>query len=131
MLVARRVFEQVGLLDETFFFYYEDIDFSLRVSQAGFEIWSVPSARMWHKVSASIGHCSPLQAYHHARGSVYFYYKHTVGWQRGLILMYRLGSALRSTLRHAWHGRFRHIVNYWQGLHDGWQALFRKLGESE
>jgi hypothetical protein len=131
MLVDRRVFERVGLLDETFFFYHEDIDFSLRVRQAGFEIWSVPWARMWHKVSASTEQRSYLRAYYHARGSVYFYYKHSAGWQRVLVLLYRLGSALRSTLRYLLRGSLRHIVSYWHGLCDGCHDLCHSLGERE
>ncbi|HEY3294172.1 MAG TPA: glycosyltransferase family 2 protein [bacterium] len=52
---TRRVFETVGLLDESFQLYSEDLDYCLRARSAGFPIVYVPAARVWHKVSAAIG----------------------------------------------------------------------------
>ena len=53
MAVSRRMIEQVGLLDEGLFAYLEDVDWSLRAREAGFEVVFVPSARAWHRVGAS------------------------------------------------------------------------------
>lgn len=55
LFAPRLVFEQVGLLDESFELYSEDVDYSLRVRAAGFPVMYVPAAKVWHKVSASIG----------------------------------------------------------------------------
>jgi GT2 family glycosyltransferase len=54
LLVPRRTFEQVGLLDDGYFFYFDDWDFSLRVRQTGMTIRYVPQARLCHKVSRTI-----------------------------------------------------------------------------
>lgn len=51
----RAVFETVGLLDESFQLYSEDVDYCLRARRAGFRIVYVPAAKVWHKVSASLG----------------------------------------------------------------------------
>lgn len=51
LLFHRRVFENIGLLDEGYFLFYEDWDFCERVRDAGLNIWSVPQAILWHKVS--------------------------------------------------------------------------------
>lgn len=51
LLFHRRVFENVGLLDEGYFLFYEDWDFCERARDAGLNIWSVPQAVLWHKVS--------------------------------------------------------------------------------
>jgi GT2 family glycosyltransferase len=53
MMVPRRVFEEVGLLDESLFFLYEDVELSLRMQSAGFSIWLAPEACVWHKVAGS------------------------------------------------------------------------------
>jgi hypothetical protein len=45
----------VGLLDEDLFAYVEDVDWALRVREAGFEVVLAPGARAWHRVSASTG----------------------------------------------------------------------------
>ncbi|RPH93217.1 glycosyltransferase family 2 protein [candidate division KSB1 bacterium] len=55
LFAPRRVFETVGLLDESFQLYSEDLDYCLRARDAGFPIIYVPAAKVWHKVSASIG----------------------------------------------------------------------------
>jgi GT2 family glycosyltransferase len=54
LLIHRRAFEQAGLFDDGYFFYFDDWDYSLRVRQAGLTIWYVPSAKLRHKVSLTI-----------------------------------------------------------------------------
>jgi hypothetical protein len=53
MLIARDAFEEVGLLDEGFFLYWEDTEFSLRLRKKGWLIGAAPASRVLHKVSAS------------------------------------------------------------------------------
>jgi GT2 family glycosyltransferase len=55
MAVSRAAIEAVGMLDDDLFAYVEDVDWSLRVKRAGFEVWFVPAAVGWHQVSASTG----------------------------------------------------------------------------
>lgn len=49
MLLSRRLLLEVGLLDERFFFGWEDADISLRAKKKGFRVIFVPAARIWHK----------------------------------------------------------------------------------
>lgn len=53
MLIKRSVLESAGLLDPVYFFGIEDVDMSLRATQAGFSNVFVPSSRIWHKVFSS------------------------------------------------------------------------------
>ncbi|MCO6392311.1 glycosyltransferase [Aliihoeflea aestuarii] len=53
LMVKREVVEAVGLLDEAYFLYYEELDFCLRASKAGFECWHVPESRVVHLVGQS------------------------------------------------------------------------------
>jgi GT2 family glycosyltransferase len=48
MLIPARILQRVGMLDEAFFAYCEDVDFSLRVRKAGFRLRYVPTAYLWH-----------------------------------------------------------------------------------
>ncbi len=50
-----KVIEKVGLLDDSFRLYQEDVDWCLRAKSAGYKIWYVPKAVVRHKVSASLG----------------------------------------------------------------------------
>jgi GT2 family glycosyltransferase len=53
MLIARDALKDVGLLDEGFFLYWEDTEFSLRLRKKGWRIAAAPGSRVLHKVSAS------------------------------------------------------------------------------
>ncbi|RJX18363.1 MAG: glycosyltransferase family 2 protein [Desulforudis sp.] len=70
LLCRRAVFEQVGFLDESFFMYAEDIDWSIRVKKANWEIWYCPQARVWHKDSATAGSKSPFMEYWMTRSNL-------------------------------------------------------------
>ena len=55
LMIRREVFEKIGLLDESFFLYFEEVDFCYRAKQAGFECWYVPQSRVIHLVGQSSG----------------------------------------------------------------------------
>lgn len=67
MMVKREVFEKVGLLDEKFFAYLEDLDFCLRAKQAGYKLIYVPRSIIWHKNAGSSGVGSQLHQYYMTR----------------------------------------------------------------
>ena len=55
MMVRREVLEQVGLLDEGYFMYCEEIDWALRMRRAGWGIYCVPAAEVLHYAGQSTG----------------------------------------------------------------------------
>jgi GT2 family glycosyltransferase len=55
MMVRREVFEKVGLLDEGYFLYYDEVDFCIRVRRAGWSVWYVPQSRVVHLVGQATG----------------------------------------------------------------------------
>lgn len=68
MLIRREVFERTGLLDERYFLVWEDVDYSLRVRNAGYVLGVDPAAIVRHARSASFGdEASPLQRYFFVR----------------------------------------------------------------
>lgn len=63
MLIAREVLERVGLLDEAYFFSFEDLDFCLRARRAGFACLCVGDAVALHDGSRTIGRGAPARLY--------------------------------------------------------------------
>jgi hypothetical protein len=55
MIIRREVFEQVGLMDEEYFMYYEEMDFCLQAKRAGWSCWYVPQSRVVHLVGQASG----------------------------------------------------------------------------
>ena len=51
--IKSSVIEKIGLLEKDFFLLWEEVDFCYRAQKHGFEIWTVPEALIWHKISAS------------------------------------------------------------------------------
>jgi len=82
ILAPRDVWERVGLLDEAYYIYAEDADWCLRVREAGLRLVFVPTARLWHKVSASSGHRSPWKTYHTLRANLELFRRHARGLGR-------------------------------------------------
>lgn len=81
MLIRNEVFEQVGLMDEKYFVYYDDTDFLYRAHKKGFRIKYLPQLTVLHKVSSSTGgNDSPFSIYYANRNRIYFIrknYKHS------------------------------------------------------
>jgi GT2 family glycosyltransferase len=77
ILVRRSVFDQIGLLDEHYFVYSEDVDFMYRALQAGVRAFLIPHAKLWHKVSTLTGGSrSNFTLYYSSRGRELFLTKH-------------------------------------------------------
>jgi GT2 family glycosyltransferase len=125
MLIQRRVLETIGLFDERFFAYYEDLDYCIRARAAGFRIVTIPAAHVWHKVASSTGLQSPRRAYLMAYGSVRFYAKHA-GWRWPVMAPARAGSLAKTLLSLAGHKRRDLIAAHLNGIRDGLRDTFGK-----
>ncbi len=55
LLVRTEVFERVGLMDESYFLYFEETDYCLQAARAGFRAWYVPASRVVHLVGGTSG----------------------------------------------------------------------------
>jgi len=55
MMIRRQVFEDIGMMDEGYFMYYEEMDFCLQAKRAGWPCWYVPDSRVIHLVGQSSG----------------------------------------------------------------------------
>lgn len=76
MLIKRVAVETVGFLEDRYFAYVEDFDYSLRVIKAGFETAVVQEARIVHARSQSLGQLSPLRHYLISRNRFLFWRSH-------------------------------------------------------
>jgi GT2 family glycosyltransferase len=129
LLLKRSLLEDIGLFDTGFHpIYYEDVDLCLRAREASYRLLLIPSAHMWHKVSASAGGSgSPRERYLMARNSIRFFRKHVRGWQWLAVVPYRIGSAVRTSLRLVRQGRHDSARAYWRGLWDGLTSTHREM----
>lgn len=102
MLVSRGFIERVGLLDETFFAYYDEVDWCFRGRRAGYRVVVVPAAVVYHKGEASSGKgLNPITAYYRTRNWIYFMRKHAAFYHWPVfvpaftvVFLSRVGAAL-------------------------------------
>ncbi|MCM8709411.1 glycosyltransferase family 2 protein [Clostridium sp. SYSU_GA19001] len=55
MLIKKEVLENIGLLEEDYFMYYEDVDFCIKAMMKGYKLIYTPKAVIYHKVSVASG----------------------------------------------------------------------------
>jgi len=98
MLVRAEALKQVGLLDESFFMYGEDLDWAYRIKAAGWKVYYNPQVTVLHYKRAASRH-SDKATYEFYRAMHIFYHKHyaatTPFWLHWLVLG---GIALRGGL---------------------------------
>jgi GT2 family glycosyltransferase len=92
VLFRKEVFDEIGSLDEEFFFWAEDEDFCLRARRASFKILYNPRAVVWHKTSGWIGRLKKPKHFFHA--NVHFMFKNFPRWQAILAILFMFISSL-------------------------------------
>ncbi|HCD05814.1 MAG: family 2 glycosyl transferase [Methylophaga sp.] len=124
ILIKAEVIEQIGLLDEKFFMYYEDVEFSFRALKAGWKVLNNPEAHVVHLRGGS----SPVKSQTKLRKRVprYFYESRTLYFyklygQSGLLsanILWSLGAFIafiRSLLSNKYKSKI--VAKQWQ---DNW-----------
>ena len=129
MLIRRAVFEQIGYLDESFFFYQEDVDFSYRATHAGFSMWYQPASVIFHKVSHSTRNDSPRRTFLYAQSRVVFFAKHFRGARLYATVGLELVRLVRTTAKALWYGQADLARSYVQGLLAGLKQSRRESAE--
>jgi len=114
VLIRKKVFDSVGLMDEDFFMYYEDTEFCFRAKKAGWEVMNIPQARVVHlrggssNVKNNAKMCKRLPKYYYESRTKYYY--KCYGWH-GLLLAnmcWLLGHSV-SWLREILGNKKRHL----------------------
>ncbi len=119
MLIKREALEKVGLMPECFFLYYEEIDWSMMFSRAGYEIWYDPACTVYHKESQTTGQNSPLRTYYITRNRLLLVKRNYKGINKYLSYMYLIGIVgLRDILKYTFTRQTGLLKAVLKGLRD-------------
>ena len=113
MLVASSAFRDVGLLDEGFFHYWEESEFSLRLLKRGWKLAAAPQSHVLHKVSASTGKNNPVLERYFTTSGLRILHLHSPAPRLAMLLF--LSARL---VRRASRLQFRGCKNVWLGIRD-------------
>ena len=96
VLVRRGLIEIAGVLDTEYYLNFEDVEWGVRAWRYGFEVWYVPQAIMWHKISATLGQASPANTYYMTRNALLFFWRNAPFHLRWLSILSIIGRTLRT-----------------------------------
>jgi len=91
MLLPAKILNEIGLFDDNFYLYSEENELSKRALIAGYNSYTIPSAKVYHKGSATLGNESDLKFYYLIRNNIYFHKKHSTKVHYIFIIFYQLG----------------------------------------
>lgn len=117
MLVKRELIDKIGLFDDDYFFYYEELDFSHRAIKAGYKILYYPKAHIFHKESNSVGKTSPLKVYYLTRNRILFMRKNASLFNFVFFSFYfSMIVVPKSFINFIIKGQFQHLKSFYNAI---------------
>ena len=125
MLIKRDAIDRVGLMPECFFLYYEELDWSMMFTRAGYEIWYDPACTVYHKESQTTGQNSPLRTYYITRNRLLLVKRNYKGINKYLSYIYLIGIvATRDIIKYTLKGRFDLVKAVCRGIFNFQFSIF-------
>lgn len=119
MLIKREAIAKVGLMPECYFLYYEELDWSMMFTRAGYQIWYDPKCTIFHKESQATGQNSPLRTYYITRNRLRLVKRNYQGVPKWLSYCYLIGIVGgRDILHYLLSGRFQHLKATLSGIRN-------------
>ena len=119
MMLKREVIDKVGLIPECYFLYYEELDWSMMITRAGYEIWYEPASTIYHKESQSTGQNSPLRTYYITRNRLLLVKRNFTGLKKYIAYVYlQMFVAIRDILKYIIRGRKDLLKATTKGIRD-------------
>ncbi|MBK6266507.1 glycosyltransferase family 2 protein [Marivirga sp. S37H4] len=117
VMVRRKVIEEIGMMPELFFLYYEELDWCAQAKKAGYEIWVVGQSKVFHKESMSVGRESPFKLYYMTRNRILYLRRNTRNFQKlSWILFFIFFTIPKSTLLYLVKGNVANLKSFYKGL---------------
>ena len=128
MMVKREVIEKVGLMPECYFLYYEELDWSMMIRRAGYDIWYEPAMTVYHKESQTTGQQSPMRTYYITRNRLLFVKRNNPNVSRYLSYLYLICMvACRDILKYTLQRRLDLVKAASKGICDFINSQFSIL----
>jgi len=97
-MVRRQTLDEVGLLDERFFLYAEEVDLFRRMREAGWKVLFTPELEVLHEGGVSTGRSRRMHLIQSRSVYLYFDKHHSHGWRRALLPFARVALRARAEL---------------------------------
>ena len=116
ILVRREAITQAGMIDERFFYFWEETEWCIRIGRAGWKIMHVPQAKMWHKGVTIDNQPKPSVTYYATRNRLLTLSKHRAPFRVRALAWGQITRTLTSwTLKPKW----RHMRHHRDAMRQG------------
>ncbi|OYR78331.1 glycosyltransferase family 2 protein [Halorubrum ezzemoulense] len=123
VMIDRNVYDEIGLLPEEYFLYFEDVEYCTKVLDDGFQIITDTQVNVNHDESASSGgRTSPTASYYTARNYQLFIQRHWDRVNRVMALMFYLWWITLLTCYRLLQKDWKSTIALWTGMFDGVQG---------
>jgi len=127
-LFKTKIFKEIGKLDESFFAYYEDVDFSLRLKKHGYKIGFTSKTHIYHYESFSSisnnskgGKLSPYIHYLNIRNHILILKKHSDLFNSFGTRLYQIFKIISYSIYFIFRLRFTKLNMVYKGLLDSYK----------
>lgn len=136
LLVKAEVFQKVGLLNEKYFMYFEDVEFSQRVRKQ-FKIFYNSQSKVYHKAGAGLSwsNYTPLYYYYFTRNRQLFFSSYNISLKLYSVI-FTFSNSIAKTFILLWsfciskrskRNQLLSIKNLWQGTLDGTKIIMNSI----
>lgn len=123
ILVKKEVIDRIGILDSSYFAYWEDVDWCIRGIKAGYKLAYAPESKIWHKISGS--NIGGLKVYYFTRNKYLFIKKNANNKQQFTFMGYSLlfNFWANSVLYLGYYKNWSYFSSFIKGTIDGLREL--------
>jgi GT2 family glycosyltransferase len=121
VLVRMKALQHVGLISEDYYMYSEDVDWSLRFTKAGYEVWYCPKSHVTHYESVAAGAYSAFKGYYVVRGNVLLAHAWLETQDYGLFIKRMRAKLIRQSVKYARYPQY--VWGMWWGFKDGMRQI--------
>ncbi len=117
MMIKKTVVEELGMMPENYFLYYEELDWVHQIKQGGYKVIVDHRSHILHKESISTGKSSPLKTYFQTRNRILFMRRNFGGMNRMLFyLFFALISIPKYLLSSVFSPKNIHLKSFFAGI---------------
>ncbi|MFD3000928.1 glycosyltransferase family 2 protein [Pontibacter toksunensis] len=117
MMVPKKVIDQVGVMPELYFLYYEELDWCEMIKRAGYTCHYVADATIYHKESVSVGKFSVLKTYYMNRNRLLFIRRNVKGWAfLTSTTIFLMAAIPKKAIGHSFRREWKHLLALGRGL---------------
>jgi len=117
MMVPRHVVDEVGMMTEVYFLYYEEHDWAEQIKRAGYKVYYQPKSFILHKESLSTGKFSPLKTYYISRNRILFARRNFKPLQLMVSLFFQTFISIpKNMASFALKREFEHLKAFWEAI---------------